>query len=150
MRSLRVVLAAAVLAAVAASCGSPIAQTVQPLVTIQWHGGLCPEGECSRMMVIRTDGVIEDANLGEGSVRADPAAFTRLRATISETDLRSLAGKPFTGTCPTAFDGQEVVFTFRVPSGDFRLASCEVELNPEHPLFQAIQEVLRAAEGPSN
>ena len=42
------------------------------------------------------------------------------------------------------------MFTFRVPGGDVRLASCEVELDPEHELFLAIREVLRAAEGPSN
>jgi hypothetical protein len=61
-----------------------------------------------------------------------------------------MRAKPFTGTCPTAFDGQEVIFTFTLATGDIRLASCESDLDPDHELFRALREVLRAAEGPTN
>lgn len=44
----------------------------------------------------------------------------------------------FTGQCPTAFDGQEVVFEFAAPGGVKRIASCEVEIDYGTPLFAAV------------
>lgn len=133
------------------ACAAPPAgEGAQPVVVVEWHGGLCADGgECRNAMVIRDDGSIVDPAQPMIPAQADPGLFARLRAAIAATDLRAMQARPFTGICPTAFDGQEAVFTFRVPGGELQLASCASDLDPEHELFRAIREVLRAAEGPS-
>ena len=44
------------------------------------------------------------------------------------------------------FDGQETVYTFTTPSGTERIASCEVDIDPAHPLFVAVSAALAAVE----
>ena len=68
-----------------------------------------------------------------------------LQAAIAATDFAALRSHPFTGTCPTAVDGVELVFEFAAPGGTERLASCETELDFGSPLL----ETLRATLGPA-
>jgi hypothetical protein len=154
MRILAVLLGMLVLAGLVACGGAPVlpgAQGVRPVVTIEFHGGMCADGgECRHAMIIRNDGTIIDPAQPMVTATADPGHYARMLSAIAATDLLAMKARPFTGTCPVAFDGQEVIFTFRLPAGDVRLASCESELDPDHELFRAIAEVLRAAEGPSN
>ena len=63
-------------------------------------------------------------------------------AAIRLTDFEALKSHPFTGECPVAFDGQEIVFEFSTPAGPERLASCEVEIDYGLPLFVAVANAL--------
>ena len=65
-----------------------------------------------------------------------------LATEISKADFGALKSRPFTGTCPVAFDGQETIYTFATPSGAVRIASCEVEVDPSDPLFVAVSAAL--------
>jgi len=50
----------------------------------------------------------------------------------------ALKSHPFTGQCPIAFDGQELIFEFSVGTGTQRIASCEVDIDWGNPLFLAV------------
>jgi len=89
------------------------------------HGGLCasPDGGgdlCRLRVVVHDDGTwaAEGAPLPEpigGMVR--PGAASEL-ATIVDGGWEALTARPFTGTCPVAYDGSEVAYTVRrIPQG---------------------------------
>ncbi len=65
-----------------------------------------------------------------------------LRTAIGITDFEAIRSQPFLGTCPTAFDGQELVYTVETAHGPERIASCDVEVDPQAPLFTAIHSIL--------
>jgi hypothetical protein len=64
---------------------------------------------------------------------------------VKTTDFAILKARPFTGECPTAFDGHELIYEFGAPGGTQRIATCEVEVDPGHPLFLAVEAALAAA-----
>ena len=41
--------------------------------------------------------------------------------------------------CPTAYDGQELVFEFGAPAGVERVESCMVDIDWSAPLFVAVR-----------
>jgi hypothetical protein len=115
-------------------------------VTIEAHGGLCPEGECRSLVAIERDGRLHRLAPDSGEMAMlEPRIVTAIEVAIASTDFAALRARPFTGTCPTAFDGQELIYTFATPSGEERLASCEVEIDPDHPLFAAVGAALGAS-----
>jgi hypothetical protein len=104
-----VVLLAAPLGAAPAS--SRLARSGAPIVVVVRHGGLCVTGrEC------RSELRIDDATVSGEGYRSRPLAASEraalLRA-IGKLDLRSIRAHPFTGTCPTAYDGSESIYRFR-------------------------------------
>lgn len=116
---------------------------VGPLLSVERRGGECPAGACSTTVVLERDGRIHQAakppdDLGVVS----PATVAALDAAIRATDFAALRSHPFTGECPTAYDGQEIVFEFGAPGGTQRIASCEVEIDVGSPLFVAVAGAL--------
>jgi hypothetical protein len=138
--------------AVGACSALPEIGGVHPLVTITFHGGLCADGaECASSTDLNSDGTVTgDAKPPNVMGRMTPGVLAQLQAAIAAADFDAIRSKPFTGTCPTAFDGQEAVFTFHLASGDVRLAECEFELDQTSPLFDAVGAALAAGVGPSN
>jgi hypothetical protein len=146
-------LATTVLAVVAA-CGD-VGRSVPPthaaasdgaLVTIETRGGLCPDGPCGSTVVVERNGRIRLAAKPPNDLgTADAARLAAVEAAIAATDFDELRSHPFTGTCPTAYDGQEVVLSFATPGGIEVVASCEVAIDPHDPLFRAVADAL----GPS-
>jgi hypothetical protein len=109
-----------------------------PLVTVTVRGGECPEGACGGTTVIERDGRVHQtapaaADLGQ----VPPDVLTALDAAIKTTDFDVIRARPFTGECPTAFDGQEAIFEFGAPGGVERIATCETEVDASNPLFVA-------------
>jgi hypothetical protein len=141
-----------VLALLGACSALPEVGGVHSLVTVEFHGGLCADGaECSSSTNLNSDGTVTgDAKPPNVMGHMTPGVLAQLQAAVAQADFAALRAKPFTGTCPTAVDGQEAVFTFHLPSGDIRLAQCEVELDPDAPLFRAVSAALQAGVGPSN
>lgn len=71
-----------------------------------------------------------------------PVDLVALEAAILTTDFNELRSHPFTGDCPTAFDGQEIVLTFATGHGDERLASCETALDGSWSVLAALTTAL--------
>lgn len=126
----------------AAATGQPIPGT-GPLVTVQMRGGLCPEGPCDTRVLLERDGRVHSAAKPPNDLGVVTAAtMSTLSVAIAATDFSILKAKPFTGQCPTAFDGQELVFEFATIGGTQRVASCEVDIDWGHPLFIAVAAAL--------
>jgi hypothetical protein len=144
MRTLqRLVMLAFLGTMLAAGCGwefpgvqaSPI---TGPLVTVETRGGECPAGACGQTTVVERDGRVHLTAPAPAELGAvDPTLLEALRVEIDRADFAALASRPFTGECPTAFDGQETIFTFETSNGSHRFASCEVEIDTDAPLFAA-------------
>ena len=145
--SRRSIVELALIAVLVTACSSVVetpspSPTVGPpttLVTIERHGGLCPEGECRSSIEIRSDGAVRG---GASPARVPPAAVATLRLEMARANFALIKSRPFTGQCPTAYDGQETVYTFHAPSGDEAIASCTIAIDPGDPLFRAVAAAL--------
>ena len=135
-----------VLATVVTGCAIAEPAPAGPLVTVQTRGGECPEGACGGTIAVERDGRIHMvAPTAEELGRAPADALTALDAAIRGADFAAITSKPFTGECPVNFDGQELIYEFTTASGVQRIASCEVEVDPAHPLFVAVHAAIDAA-----
>lgn len=115
------------------------------LVTVEATGGHCLDGICRSVVAIEADGLVHQIEPVEAEIhRATNEAIDVYRAALATADFGALRSHPFRGECPTAFDGQEVIYTFATPSGPERISSCEVEIEPEDPLFAAVKGMLGA------
>jgi hypothetical protein len=145
-------LAAALLAGLAlAGCSMLTPQTSSfagPVAVVQADGGHCLEGSCKIVTTIARDATVTiDPAVGETvTLHVDAALVTALAAAVDATDFAVITGVPFTGECPTAFDGQELTYTFSpVGRQPVTFSSCQVEIPVEHPLFRALDAVMLAA-----
>jgi hypothetical protein len=119
-----------------------------PLLSIETRGGECPSGMCTRLVNVEGDGrlhevIPEDQVIG----RAPPALAEALQVEIERANYPLILSRPFIGTCPTAYDGEQLIYTFHVSTGDRAVDTCKVAIDPNHPLFVAVEAVLRAAGG---
>jgi hypothetical protein len=144
----RLVILASVLAVAAcspAAVASLLPATSIPLLTVSTRGGECPEGPCGSTVVIERDGrLLQTApeSVVLGQVPAE--VLTALDTAVKATDFAAVRARPFIGECPVNFDGQEVIYEFGAPVGVERVASCETEIDPGHPLFIAVEKALAA------
>ena len=114
-----------------------------PLLTVRVHGGMCMDGACDNTIVLERDGRVHDTDPPDTDLgRVDNAAMAALTGAMGSADFTALKARPFTGECPVAFDGQELVFTFNPPGISHTLASCEVEIDWSNPLFVAVGAAL--------
>lgn len=122
LASLALVASLALAAACASGPGFDRDHVVE--VELAWSGGLCagPEGggACGSTILVRDDGTWSASGFPEpdpsrGTVAS--GAATEL-ADILESGWDDLTARDFTGTCPVAYDGQEVIYTVRrLPRG---------------------------------
>ena len=115
-----------------------------PLVSVETRGGECPSGTCDRLLNIEADGRIhevipKDRVLGT----APPEVIDALRIEVEQADYLAIRSRPFTDTCPIAFDGQQVIYTFHVTTGDREIDSCKIAIDPADPLFVAVDAALK-------
>jgi hypothetical protein len=129
---------------VLAGC-SPVAtpSPATPLVTVESRGGLCAGGPCGTTIMLDRDGRVRLAAKPPNELGRVPVAqVAAIEALIRTTDFAALRSHPFSGLCPTAADGQELVFEFSAPSGTERIATCEVQVDFSLPLFAAVSAAL--------
>jgi hypothetical protein len=130
-------------AVVVPACAGPIATGAAPLVTVEVRGGLCAGGPCGSTVVLERDGRVHQAAKPPNDLGTVPPELLRtLETLIRTTDFAAIKSRLFTGECPTAFDGQEIVYTFAVPGGNERIATCEVAVDFGLPLFVAVSTAL--------
>jgi hypothetical protein len=147
MRATFVLLVGAMLSVTAACSPGAIASllpTAGPLVTVSTRGGECPDGPCGTTVTLHRDGTVREATLppDEAAGRVPAPQVAAIEAAIGATDFAAIMARPFTGECPTAFDGQELVFEFTTSAGVERISTCEVEVDLGLPVFVAIGAAL--------
>jgi hypothetical protein len=125
-------------------------------------GGLCVPADgdaalCELMLVVRDDGTWEATGNqppapAEGAVAA--GAASRLAAVV-ESGWEALTARPFTGTCPSAYDGQEVWYAVRrLPTGpgaeladavvrEVRSCTYDLEHTEARRVLQQLEELWR-------
>jgi hypothetical protein len=110
---------------------------------VETRGGLCADGPCGTTIIIERTGRVHQAAKPPNDLgTVSPAALAALDAAIRKTDFTALRSHPFIGQCPTAFDGQEIVFEFGAPGGVQRIATCEVDVDFGLPVFVAVSTAL--------
>jgi hypothetical protein len=117
------------------------------LVHVLLRGGHCRTGECRSEVTISAWGTVQRDD-GPAVLVPGPALAALVDA-IRATDFDAILARPFTGECPTAYDGQEAVFTIATPEGPVEIASCSVEVNPNAPLFVALDRIVQLAPYPA-
>ncbi len=100
------------------------------LLTVESRGGECLDGPCGSTISVDADGIVRAAAKPPNVLGTiPPAQLAALEAAIKLTDFTLLKSRPFTGECPTNFDGQEFIFEFAAPGGIERIATCEVDVD---------------------
>lgn len=130
-----------VAAALFAACGSTGATPVPEgaLMAAQSRGGMCREGTCETTIYVERDGLVHaGANSPNALGMLSAETVAELEAQIAAADFDEIRSHPFTGDCPTAFDGQELVFEFQTSHGVERIESCQTAVDYESPLFSAV------------
>jgi hypothetical protein len=119
-----------------------------PLLSIETKGGECSTGLCTRLVNIEGDGRLHEVIPKDQVIGVVPAPLLdALHVEIEQANYPLILSRPFTGTCPTAYDGQQVIYTFHVSTGDRTVDACKVAIDPNHPLFAATDAAVRAAGG---
>ena len=154
-RSLVVLVSVLVAALLVAGCAGPMTSPVATitrsqaatgsLVTVETRGGECPNGPCGSLIDIGSDGSVHQVRPADQDLGTIPKAeLDALTAEIERANFPLIESRPFTGECPTAFDGQETIYTFHLQTGDEAIATCKVAIDPNHPLFLAVGAAMRA------
>ncbi len=137
-------------APVAAPSTSPVGDPDALLAGLVVQGGMCAGGPCRTAFTVLQDGGWRASRVtGErdGTGMLEGARLAELRSAVAGTALGD--APPFTGTCPTAYDGQELVVTW-TEAGRMRSASsCEVEFPAADPLPEALRSLLTSIERPA-
>jgi hypothetical protein len=129
-----------------AAVASLLPAAAGPLVTVTTHGGECMDGPCGSTIVIEREGRMHQTAPSAAELGTVPAeVLSTLNVAIKATDFGVIRSRPFTGECPVAFDGQEVIYEFGAPTGVERIASCETEIDADNPVFAATTAALAAA-----
>lgn len=145
-----IVVATLLFAGCAGSASSPVATTtpssvaIGPLLTVETRGGECPTGPCGSLITIGSDGsVYQVLPTAEDLGTIPHAELDALTAEIERANFALIESRPFVGQCPTAFDGQETIYTFHLPTSDEEIATCKVAIDPNQPLFLAAGAAMR-------
>ena len=114
------------------------------LLTVETRGGECVNGPCGSLIAIRSDGSVRQVQPTAAELGTIPrVALDALTVEIARANFPLIESRPFTDTCPMAYDGQETVYTFHLPMGTEEIATCKVAIDPNHPLFLAVAAAMR-------
>ena len=107
------------------------------LVKTVSRGGLCMAGTtCESSITVLSDGTW--TRLTNDTERTGTLPDEQVATLAGAVEGTRLATAPaFTGTCPTAWDGQEQVLTWLEDGRPVTVASCEREFDPADPLVIA-------------
>jgi hypothetical protein len=143
VQRLRRLAAALVLVSLMACNSATVLPGTGTLVTVTMHGGTCAAVPCDSSVYLDADGRVHASTKPPNDLGQVPAnVMATLTAAIAATDFAALRSHPFTGQCPVAVDGQELIFEFAVGGGTQRIASCEVAIDWGSPLFVALAAAL--------
>lgn len=114
----------------------------QTLLEIKSIGGDCPNQTCDTHFSVQYNGAWTSQSFGkkiQGTVNQD--SILNFQEEMENANFIAIRSKPFTETCPTAYDGQEYTYIFYTSHGKETLSSCQTAIDFESPLFQAVNEI---------
>jgi hypothetical protein len=125
--------------------------SAKPVVTIRAEGGHCINGSCWSEKQINEDGsyIAKDGTGANQTGTLNVAAVSELAELVATANFEEIKAQPFTGTCPIAFDGQEMTYIFHTANGDQTIAGCKVAIDPSLPIFQQTDTLIAAMSQPS-
>jgi hypothetical protein len=134
-------------ASAAPSAAASAAASIDPsgaLATVELRGGECAApATCDTVITLDASGRIHlNAKPPNDLGTASASELKALQDAIDSTDFDALRNPAFTGTCPTAYDGQELLFSFTTAHGVERLESCKSALDYNAPVFKALTAAL--------
>lgn len=117
----------------------------KPLFTVHIIGGLCIYGDCSTDITVNRDASFlkKDGGGAQKDGVLDKKLVSDLGAEIDRTDFNAIKAKKFVGTCPTAYDGQENIYTFYLPNNPESISSCQYALDGNAPLWTKIHQIIQ-------
>lgn len=103
-------------------------------------GGLCSDGECRTELTVYGDGhwVIRD-NGKEDRGDLSGQQVDLVRSGVDTTRLD--AAPDFEGTCATASDGFEIIYTWVKDSVPHEVSTCKRVVSPTDPLVMALEDL---------
>jgi hypothetical protein len=118
------------------------------LLKVSYDGGLVPDRKGGHTghseFVIMRDGkyyrVSDVLSKSKGTLQTDD--LNELISQIDDADFVALKSRKFTETCPSAYDGVEVTYSFHTRKRLEVLASCKVVIDAKSPLFVKVHEIL--------
>lgn len=122
----------------------PAPDASRPLMTVTIQGGRCIYGGCLLVFNVTSDGTLTYAR-GDGvtgAAQLEDAELATLTEAIAAADFEALRDTPFTGMCPTAYDGQQVIYIFYTSAGEEVIDSCEHAIERDDLLFHLVDELL--------
>lgn len=110
------------------------------LVKLERRGGLCLYGPCVDEVVIEENGayVWSESPSSRRRGAIDGKDLARLAETIAGTDFAGIKAAKFTGTCPSAYDGAELVYIFNTAHGVETISACAYAIDDGLPVFEQI------------
>lgn len=117
---------------------------LRPLLSVVYEGGFCVYGGCRTEVTLYADGGYHAEDVG-GEVRdtyIDAADLEAVVNALNSADFEAMRSKPFTDTCPIAYDGNEIIYTFHTSEGTETLSSCEYVLDERYELIQVVQGLI--------
>ena len=108
------------------------------------QGGRCVNGLCERRYRVYVDGrwdYVANTRSSEGHLSPDDLAA--LQAAVDTT--RILDADPFTGLCPTAWDGSEIVYVWFDDDGRHEESTCTREIPDTDPLVEVLERLVADA-----
>ena len=106
-----------------------IANTIKkPIVSIYSSGGNCLFATCDSLLIILRDGSwIYTMGGKESKGKIEYQMVTKLARIMKNTNFEELRQKPFTGVCPSAYDGMESTYTFYIQGRKEELNNCTID-----------------------
>ena len=116
---------------------------LQTLAEVKYTGGLCQNGYvCEDSYVIKNNGQLFYAGRLTGHT-INQSDITKLNVEIQSTNFDEIKKHKFTGTCPSAYDGQEVIYTFYTGTEVEVLSSCQYQIDGKIGVFKAVEDIIK-------
>lgn len=94
-------------------------------------------------MIVEYDGRVHEAAKPPNELGfVEPDLLAELRLAIAAADFAQIKARPFVDTCPTAYDGMEIVVDFSTPHGTEHIEGCQVAIDWASPPFATIKVAL--------
>lgn len=115
---------------------------VETILAVETRGGLCDYGGCYARTEIREDGSYSYKN-GKGvqsNGNLPIKDVEELKKLIMDADFPAIKAKKFSGTCPTAYDGQETTYIFYAAKQS--IPTCTYNVDYSEPLFETMDNLM--------